>query len=74
MADLRRLSGVRANLQEMRATFGQRAIDAKAEPQAVSRVMRHKTTATTERYYARIRPRTAMDEVRAKLNALVQVR
>lgn len=60
MADLRKASGVKVNLQELRATFGQRAIDRRVDPQDVSRAMRHKTTVTTERYYARVRPKDAL--------------
>ena len=54
-------------------TFGQRAIDNGASIQAVSRCMRHKTTVTTERYYARMRPEDAMREVRGVLSKLVKV-
>lgn len=73
MSDLTKASGVHASLQEFRATFGQRAIDSGASVQAVSRCMRHKTTVTTERYYARMRPDDAMNEVRGVLNRLVKV-
>jgi hypothetical protein len=73
MSDLSKASGIHVRLQEFRATFGQRAIDRGASVQAVSRCMRHKTTVTTERYYARMRPDDAMDEVRGVLNRLVKV-
>ncbi len=73
MSDLSRASGIHVSLQEFRATFGQRAIDRGASVQAVSRCMRHKTTVTTERYYARMRPDDAMDEVRGVLNRLVKM-
>ncbi|MCI4371165.1 MAG: site-specific integrase [Thermoplasmata archaeon] len=68
MSDLSKTSGVHVSLQEFRATFGQRAIDNGASIEAVSRCMRHKTTVTTERFYARMRPDNAMDEVRGALN------
>jgi len=67
MADLRRISGVPVSLQKFRSTFGQRAIDNGASIEAVSRAMRHHSTVTTERYYARIRPERALDEVRKAL-------
>ena len=68
MADLREVTGVSVNLQEFRATFGQRAIDGGAKTESVSRALRHRTTATTERYYARVRPEEALDEVREALS------
>ncbi len=69
IADLRRASGVKVNLQEFRSTFGQWAIDGGARTESVSRAMRHRTTSTTERYYARVRPEPALDEVRRALAA-----
>lgn len=73
MADLGKASGIHVTLQAFRATFGQRAIDNGASIQAVSRCMRHKTTVTTERYYARMRPEDAMNEVRSVLSKLVKL-
>ena len=49
-------SGVKFRMQTLRATFGQMCIDWGGRPDAVSRALRHKTTRTTELYYARIRP------------------
>lgn len=49
-------SGVKFRIQTLRATFGQMCIDWGGRPDAVSRALRHKTTRTTEIYYARIRP------------------
>lgn len=49
-------SGIRFRIQTLRATFGQMCIDWGGRPDAVSRALRHKTTRTTELYYARIRP------------------
>jgi integrase len=51
-----RWSGIRFRIQTLRATFGQMLIDWGGRPDAVSRALRHKTTRTTEIYYARIRP------------------
>jgi integrase len=51
-----RWSGIRFRIQTLRATFGQMCIDWGGRPDAVSRALRHKTTRTTELYYARIRP------------------
>lgn len=61
------LSGVRFQIRTFRATFGQRALDGGAHVQAVSRSMRHRSTTTTERYYARVRPDPAFAEVREAL-------
>lgn len=51
-----RWCGIRFRIQTLRATFGQMCIDWGGRPDAVSRALRHKTTRTTELYYARIRP------------------
>lgn len=48
--------GVKFRIRTLRATFGQMCIDWGGRPDAVSRALRHKTTRTTELYYARIRP------------------
>jgi integrase len=48
-------SGIKFRIQTLRATFGQMCIDWGCRPDAVSRALRHKTTRTTELYYARIR-------------------
>lgn len=48
-------SGIKFRMQTLRATFGQMCIDWGGRPDAVSRALRHKTTRTTELYYARIR-------------------
>jgi len=50
-----RQSGIKFRIQALRATFGQMCIDWGGRPDAVSRALRHKTTRTTEIYYARIR-------------------
>jgi integrase len=67
-ADLERISGVRFHLKTFRATFGQNAIDAGARIEAVSRAMRHKSTKTTEAFYARIRADRAFQEIEAAFN------
>jgi integrase len=54
-AEAERWSGLRFRIQTLRATFGQMCIDWGCRPDAVSRALRHKTTRTTELYYARIR-------------------
>ncbi len=53
--DAERWTGIRFRIQTLRATFGQMCIDWGGRPDAVSRALRHKTTRTTELYYARIR-------------------
>lgn len=60
-------AGVRFHLKTFRATFGQIAIDQQAPLDAVSVSMRHRTTATTERYYARKQVKQAHAEVREAL-------
>ena len=55
-AKAERWSGIKFRIQTLRATFGQMCIDWGCRPDAVSRALRHKTTRTTEIYYARIRP------------------
>jgi len=55
-AKAERWCGTRFRIQTLRATFGQMCIDWGSRPDAVSRALRHKTTRTTELYYARIRP------------------
>jgi integrase len=54
-AEAERWCGVKFRIQMLRATFGQMCIDWGGRPDAVSRALRHKTTRTTELYYARIR-------------------
>jgi integrase len=51
-----RWCGIKFRMQTLRATFGQMCIDWGGRPDAVSRALRHRTTRTTELYYARIRP------------------
>jgi integrase len=52
-AKVERWSGIKFRIQSLRATFGQMCIDWGCRPDAVPRALRHKTTRTTELYYAR---------------------
>ena len=66
-AKLEKASGVKFQIRTFRATFGQRALDDGAGIESVSRSLRHRGTKTTEKYYARVRPDKALDEVRRAL-------
>jgi integrase len=55
-AEAEKWCGISFHIQALRATFGQMCIDWGSRLDAVSRALRHKTTRTTELYYARIRP------------------
>jgi integrase len=50
--------------KDMRPTFAQRAKDAGAPIEVVSKALRHTDTRTTEGYYARIRSETAFSQLR----------
>ena len=50
-------------LKDFRPTFCQTAIDNSASLSAVSKVMGHSTTSTTEMYYGRIGDKTTINEV-----------
>jgi len=54
-ADVEMRSGVKFRIQELRATFGQMCLDVGAQIKDVSKALRHRTTRTTELYYARVR-------------------
>lgn len=54
-SELAERGGVRFSLKTFRTTFAQLAKDRGASIEAVSKALRHKTTKTTEAYYARIR-------------------
>src|SRR5437867_4869587 len=74
-ADLQERSGVKFHgLKTFRATFPQTAKDNGASIEAVSRAMRHRTTKTTEAYYARIRADRAFAEVERAFERPVKVR
>ncbi len=65
-AELVERSGVKfRGLKTFRASFAQEAKDRGAPIEAVSCALRHKTTATTEKWYARIRADNAFAEIQA---------
>jgi len=53
----------RANFRVLRPSFAQRLKDRGAPIEAVSKALRHSSTATTERFYARIRTERAWDDL-----------
>jgi len=61
--ELNRLSGISFRWKDYRSSFCQMAIDKGANLQAVSKIMGHKTTKTTESYYGRIRDDDAIHEI-----------
>jgi integrase len=74
-ADIQERSGVRfRGLKTFRATFAQNAVDHGAPIEAVSRAMRHRTTRTTEQFYARIRAENAFAEINQAFERPVRVR
>ena len=60
---IQKLSGINFKIKDYRATFCQLAIDKGADLQAVSKMMGHNTTVTTETYYGRIQDDTAIQEI-----------
>ncbi len=62
-AKLARTSGVRFSMKTFRATFAQMANDKGAAIEMAPRAMRHGSTKTTERFYARIRADDAFREL-----------
>ncbi len=66
VSDLVEASGVRFSLKDFRSTFAQVAKDHGASIESVSRAMRHRSTKTTEAYYARISPKAAFQELRER--------
>lgn len=67
-------AGIQFRLKDYRASFCQIAIDLGAELPAVSKIMGHSTSTTTERYYGRIRDDTAIKEIeRAFSEPLLEV-
>lgn len=62
-ADVVKWTGIPFRIQELRATFAQVCKDRGASIEAVSRALRHRTTRTTELYYARIKPDDAFREL-----------
>ncbi|MBA3045789.1 MAG: site-specific integrase [Euryarchaeota archaeon] len=62
--EIEKLAGIKFKIKDYRATFCQLAIDKGADLTAVSKMMGHKTTVTTETYYGRIRDDSAIRELR----------
>src|SRR2546427_562115 len=65
-AELEHRSGVRFSLKMFRSTFAQVAKDYGVDIESVSKALRHKTTKTTETYYARIRADDAFADFEEK--------
>lgn len=57
-------SGVTFELRHLRSTFCQKSFDNGSKHNSVSKVMGHGSTATTERYYGRIRDKAACSDIR----------
>ena len=57
-------SGARFRWKDFRPTLAQMCKDAGAPIEAISKVLRHSSSKTTERYYARIRPESAFSQVK----------
>lgn len=55
-------TGIKFDLRMCRRTYGQRAIDEGVSTEAVSQLLGHSTTKTTENYYCRMRQDTAIRE------------
>ena len=58
-------SGIKFDLRMCRRTYGQKAIDEGVSTEAVSRLLGHSTTKTTENYYCRMRQDTAIREAQS---------
>lgn len=61
--EVERMAGVRFKLKDLRSTYAQTLKDRGATIETISKLMGHSNTATTERYYARIRDLAAFEEV-----------
>ena len=62
-------SGARFRWKDFRPTLAQSCKDAGAPIEAISKVLRHSSSKTTEQYYARIRPESAFSQVKAAWQA-----
>jgi len=62
-------AGVRFRWKDFRPTLAQVCKDAGAPIEAISKVLRHSSSKTTERYYARIRPESAFSQVKTAWQA-----
>jgi site-specific recombinase XerD len=60
---IEQVSGIEFKLKDYRTTFCQYTIDMGADISAVSKIMGHKTTMTTELFYGRIRNDDAITEI-----------
>jgi len=58
-----KVAGLRFKWKDFRSAFTQTCIDNGAKVESVSRLLGHKSTKTTEKYYGRIRNDKAMEEV-----------
>lgn len=73
-AKIEERAGIKFKFKDYRSSFCQIAIDLGADLSAVSKIMGHKTSVTTERYYGRIRDDTAIKELeRAFAEPLLEV-
>jgi len=68
-AHIELVSGVRFRWKDFRPTLAQSCKDAGAPIEAISKVLRHSSGKTTERYYARIRPESAFSQVKSAWQA-----
>ncbi len=64
-------SGVRFKWKDLRPTFAQTAKDKGVPIEVVSKVLRHTSTVTTERFYSRVRSETAFSLMRQTWEAPV---
>jgi len=63
-AEVESRSGVHFEVRHFRSTFCQKSIDSGGKYNAVSKVMGHGSTETTERFYGRIRDKAACSDIR----------
>ena len=62
VGEIERMAGVRFKIKDFRPTFAQLNKDRNVGIEAVSKMLRHRTTRTTELFYARIRDEKAFAE------------
>jgi len=62
-AVLEETSGVRFKLKDLRSTFCQQSIDNGAELTSVSKILGHSNSATTEKFYGRIKDKAACNDI-----------
>ena len=61
--EIEAIAGISFKLKTFRATYGQMNLDRGAKLDRVSRLMGHSNTATTERFYCRVKDRAAFEEI-----------